>query len=196
MVVFVRFLRFGLLLAVLTIACTYQRRVELPPPNLPEQIHTESDLDAFENSSVGIFRFTEPGYARDTGKTAAETVYYELRKRRLFGRITNEVRHPNLGSDDVMDLARANGYDLIITGEVLYYFDGTSELPSRVVERIQVSHVPTQEVLWQATTVEEVSPAEATDYFVAMGKGAPAPPATFLIQRNAEKFCNLLESAW
>ena len=196
MVVFVRFLRFGLLLAVLTLACTYQRQVELPPPNLPEQIHTESDLDAFENSSVGVFRFTEPDYARGTGKTAAESVYYELRKRRLFGRITNEMRHTKLGSADVMDLAHANGYDLIVTGEVLYYFDGTTELPSRVVERMQVAHVPTQEVLWHATTVDEISPAEATDYFVVMGKGAPAPPATLLLQRNAEKFCNLLESAW
>ncbi len=192
MVVAVRIIGFGLFLSVLTLACTYQRRVELPVVELPEQIHAESPIDAFHDSSVGVFRFTEPEYASGTGKTAAESLYFEILRRSVFSRVTNEVRHSSLGSADVMDLARANGYDLVITGDVLYYFDGTSELPSRVVERIQVAHVPTQEVLWLATTVEEVSPAEATDYFVAMGKGAPAPPATLLMQRNAEKFCNLL----
>ena len=192
MVVPARFIGFVLFLSVLTSGCTYQRRVELPPPELPEQIHAKSPLDAFRDSSVGVFRFTEPTYASGTGRTAAETVYFELRKRGIFARVINEVRHSHLGSADVMDLARANGYDLVVTGEVLYYFDGTSEQASRVIERIKVTHVPTQEVLWQATTVDEISPTEGTDYFVAMGKSAPAPPATVLLQRNAEKFCNLL----
>lgn len=192
MVVPLRILRLTLFLSVLTLACTYQRRLELPVTKLPEQIHAESPIDAFQDSSVGVFRFTEPAYASGTGKTAAESVYFELRRRSVFSRVTDEVRHVNWGSADVMDLARANGYDLVVTGEVLYYFDGTSELPSRVVERMQVVRVPTQEVLWHATTVDEISPAEATDYFVVMGKGAPAPPATLLLQRNAEKFCNLL----
>ena len=192
MVVLVRIVPFALFLFILTLACTYQRRVELPIIELPEQIHAESPIDAFQDSSVGVFRFTEPAYASGTGKTAAESLYFEMSRRRVFSRVTNEVRHSNLGSADVMDLARANGYDLVVTGDVIYYFDGTSELPSRVVERMQVSHVPTQEVLWHATTVEEISPAEATDYFVVMGEGAPAPPATLLMQRNAEKFCNLL----
>ncbi len=187
-----RILRCALIVLVLTVACTYQRKVELPPVDLPEQILAKSHLDAFRDSSVGVFRFTEPSYAGGTGKTAADAVYFELRKRSVFSRLTNEVQHSNLGSADVMDLARANGYDLVVTGEILYYFDGTSEQPSRVVERMQVAHVTTQEVLWQATAMEEIAPAEEKDYFVVMGKGAPAPPATLLLQRNAEKFCNLL----
>ena len=192
MVVPARIIGFVLFLSVLTFGCTYQRRVELPPPEFPEQIHVTSPLDTFRNSSVAVFRFTEPTYAGGTGQTAADFVYYELRKGSIFSRVMNEVQHAHLGSADVMDMARTKGYDLVVSGEVLYYFDGTSELPSRVVERMKVVHVPTQEVLWYATMVDEISPAEGTDYFVAIGKGAPAPPATLLLQRNAEKFCNLL----
>jgi hypothetical protein len=91
----------------------------------------------------------------------------------------------------MMDLARAKEYDLIIMGEVLYYYEGSNFAPSRVDERIRVVHLPTKETLWYAEASDVVAPILPNDYILLINRGTPAPPANLLLQRNAEKFCRL-----
>ena len=172
--------------------CAYQRQVELSPPSQPEQIYVTRQLQDYRQSRVGVFTFSEPSYATGMGRAAAESVYHELLKKRVFFNVTDEDTLSNSCSAFVNDLARSKGYDIAITGELLYYFNGSAFQPSRVIERIKVVHVPTEEILWYATTREIAPPAPDIDFIFFRAMGYPAPPTRLLLERNAEKFCNML----
>ena len=83
-------------------------------------------------------------------------------------------------------------YDIAIIGKLIYYIDGIFFHPSRVEERIEVIHIPTNQVLWSCITVDTAAPALSTDYVFFMGEPAPSAPATLLLERNAKKFAKLL----
>ena len=95
---------------------------------------------------------------------------------------------------NLVRVARIKRYDLIIIGKLLYYFDGSYLEPSKVMEEIRVVQVRggKPQTLWHAKAAETAHPALSTDYFIAQGKGAPAPSTALLMKRNAEKFCHMI----
>ena len=179
-------------LMFLLAGCTYQRQAEIPPPGLPEQIYVSPQFNEYRQARVGVFTFSALSYAPGMGKAAAESIYRELLKKRVFSNVTDEAAFSNTYEVSIIDLARSKGYDIAITVELLYYFNGSTSQPSRVAERIKVVHVPTNEILWYAAAIEVSPPAPDTDYIFLTGMGYPALPNTLLLQRNAEKFCNML----
>ena len=177
------------------IGCAYKQKVTLSPPALPEQIYKNSDINHYRHVKVGVFGFLEPKYAPDTGKAAAESVYYALLQNNVFSNVANETDFKNDEQFNMMAYARSGGYDLIITGEVVYYRDAVSVQSSRVAERIKVIHVSTHETLWYCATVDTAYPVQDKDYVFLIGSAASPPPAKLLLQRNAQKFCKLLLEA-
>jgi hypothetical protein len=180
------------LFVCLFLGCSYQQQVKLPPPNLPEKIYVDSKIKELKHSKVGVFRFSEPLYAPGTGKVAAESVYLELIKNSLFTHVRNEIHRSDFNIESVVRFARSEGYDIVIIGELIYYIDGFFFQPSRVEERIEAIHVPTNHVLWSCITVDVAAPASSTDFIFFVGRPAPPPPATLLLERNARKFVTLL----
>jgi len=181
-----------MIIILLLVGCAYQRHVVLVPTGLPERIYLTPQTNPYRSSRVGVFRFAAPPYARGMGKAAAEAIYNELLKEDVFLNVTDETERLYMSHEDIMGLARSKGYGLVITGDILYYFDGSALQPSRVDERMDVVHVPTEKTLWYATAIDVASPALSTDFIVFKGKGDHAPVATVLLQRNAEKFCKML----
>jgi hypothetical protein len=182
---------FAVLMSLLT-GCTYQRQAKPLPPGLPEQIYVSPQFDDYSQERVGVFTFSELSYAPGMGRAAAESIYRELLRKRVFSNVTDEAAFSNTYAVSIIDLARSKGYDIAITVELLYYFDGSAFQPSRVAERIKVVHVPTKEILWYAATTEVSTPAPDTDYIFLTGMGYSALPTTLLLQRNAEKLSNML----
>ncbi|MDY6988127.1 MAG: OmpA family protein [Thermodesulfobacteriota bacterium] len=184
--------RYALITLALLIGCSYQRHVTLPVPDLPGGVHASPRENIYGPSKVAVFEFAEPSYAPGTGRRAAETICQDLLKRGVFSKVIDESERVFWGTASPMDLARSEAYDLIITGEVLYHFDGSALQASSVSERIRVMHVATNRLLWHATAASTVSPPPSFDYILVKGMGSPAPPTSALLQRNAEKFCNML----
>jgi len=187
-----------LIMTLTLLVCSHPRHATSAGESMftefPEQINMCPKINIYKQSRVGVFRFSEPSYASGTGRAAAEAVVYDLIRRGVFSCVINEVKQGNIGTVNSMDLARSNGYDLIITGEVLNYFDGSELLPSSVNERIHVVHVPTHRILWTATAKSTAAPSFSTDFLLFQTKGEPAKPAKELLQRNAAKFSNMLIS--
>jgi len=184
-------LRVGILLLALA-GCSYQRSSLLPPVDLPEHVYVSPRAKAYPVSRVGLFRFAEPHHAPEMGRVAAEAIYDDLQRKNLFAVVANETWRESTDTAELVELGRAGNYDLIITGDLAYYYDGSDLQPARVDETIRVIHVSTQETLWRATSAEVGVPASSTDYILLLGKGAPAPATTTLLQRNAEKFTNMI----
>ena len=183
--------RIALYAAVLVfmVGCSYQMPIRMPALGLPERVYVTSGDSEYRNSTVAVFRFKEPPFAPGVGSKAAEALYNELLKRDVFSEVVSELDLANSSPEQMIDLARIKEYDLIIMGEVLYYFEGSDFAPSRVDERIRVVHLPTKETLWYAEASDVVLPILPNDSILLINRGTPAPPASLLLQRNAEKFC-------
>ena len=180
--------------AALLAGCAYQRNVTLPPVDLPEGIFSIPQSNHYGAARVAVFSFSAPSNARGKGKVAALFLCQELEQKGVFAEIVLLPDIRDMTMRNLINDARIKRYDLIIVGELLYYFEGSLLEPSRVKEEIRVIKVKRgkPQTLWYANATETAPPALSTDYIVAQGKGAPAPSTAVLMRRNSEKFCNMI----
>ena len=183
---------YAAVLASLLVGCAYQRSVTLSSTELPEEIFAIPQENNYSTSNVALFKFTEPSFAPGMGKEAAQCLYRELLKNRVFLNVTRELGVADIRIENVIKIARSKKYDLLITGDLLYYHDGSLHQPARADEQIRVIDVSTNRTLWYAKAVDIGTAAPYADYIFIEGRGAHAPTARTLLKRNAEKFCRML----
>jgi hypothetical protein len=174
------------------VGCSYQRKVYLKHTDLPEHIYRIPLKNDYLGARVAIFNFREPPYAKGMGEVAAETLYHELLTNKVFVSVTHEKEVSDLRMENLLDFARHNDYNLIVTGDLLYYFEGSLQLPSRIDQRIRVVDTKDKTTLWYAKAVDIGPNAPYSDYYVVEGRGASAPTTRTLFARNANKFSKML----
>jgi hypothetical protein len=163
--------------------------------DLPEHVFTTPLQNDYMTSHVAVFKFRSPPYARTMGRAASESLYEALLRSHVFQRVTLELDVTDTRQESLMSVARNKHYDLIIMGDLLYYFEGSLHEPSRVDERIRVVHVDTNKTLWYAKAVDLGPAAPYNDYILFERPGMHAPTALGLLDKNAEKFCKMLLNA-
>ncbi len=159
---------------------------------MPEAVFIHPRENPYARSRVGVFSFSEPDHARGTGENAARALYHELLNKRAFVYISNEISPEVTTAGEMLDVAVSKGYDLMITGEVSYYFDGSAFMHTKINETIQVIHVPNRRILWSAVARGVSAHTPAIDALIFQTNGRPAEPGGKVLQKNAEKFCNML----
>ncbi len=174
--------------------CSYQRTVSLPPVGLPESIFSMPETNRYHGANVAVFSFSEPSYAPGQGKAAARFLCQKLEQKGVFASVILQPDILDMTMESLIETARSKRYDLLITGALLYYFDGSNLEPSEVTEEIRIVKIRggKPSTLWHAKATETAMPALFKDYIFARGKGAPAPSTAVLMKRNAEKFCNMI----
>lgn len=163
---------------------------------LPEQIYTSAN-HLYRNHKVGLFDFAAPPYAGNAGSEASEALYNGLVSNRIFGKVERieGAAEAGIKGAHVLDIAIQKQYDLIIVGELLYYFDGDNYDSSRVEEQMRIIEVATGKTLWHAKAETKASPRSSIDLFIARIPGRAARPARELLIENGEKFCRMLAAA-
>lgn len=182
----------ALLVAFVGLGCSYQRKGALKPVGLPEYVYKTPVQEEYVGSYAGVFNFRAPEYAGHMGRVAGECLYEELLKRGIFARLTYEAESVDLNREKILAVAKAKGYELVITGDLLYYFEGSLHYPSRVDQRMEVIGVDHDDILWYAKAVDIGPCYPFVDYLVVEGYGRSAPSTRQLFERNAKKFCELL----
>lgn len=178
----------------LLLGCAYQRRVALPSVGLPNEIFSTPGTNSYGTARVGVFAFSGPDYAPDMGPIASQILCNELQKTRAFREVISQPAILNMTMRNVINVARIKRYDLIITGRLLHYFEGTALEASSVSEEIRVIRVRggKPRVLWHAKASETVSPVPSRDFIFFLSEGKPAPSPATLMRINAEKFCKMI----
>jgi len=181
--------------------CSYQRRLNPGPVGLPETYFAlSSNLQMpvhhfFHQYHVGVFPFSEPDYAKGMGQVAAQYVAQALRSKGLFNRVTPELEVTDLAEHHLINIARMKQYDIIVSGDLTYYFEGSDTMASRTDAQAKIIMVSDTEIvpLWFAKTTEVCHPKQSKDLIFLYGKPAKAMSSMGLMQRNAEKIGNLLK---
>lgn len=180
--------------------CTLNLPRELPAVGLPENIYISPPAKDYSGAKVGIFPFASPDIQHealylqppDPGYGAAAALYRVLLEGGIFEQVTMESAAAGPDEERRIRTARRKGYDLFITGRVLYFFEGTGQLPSRVDEEIRVVEVATGQIILFAEAREADPPFIESDRILVRIQGQNAAPAAALMERNATKFSRLL----
>jgi hypothetical protein len=182
--------------AAVLFGCTYPQQQSISTPELPEEIYMSPPDRYSEKPLVCVLGFTSPDFAPDMGRFAALLLNRELLKRGIPSKIRLDVTRPPCRSE-ADDGGLSGSCDQIITGDLLYYFEGGELLPSRVDQQIRVVdvHQPFARILWEARATEISEPIYSRDWIILRGSGAAALPAAELMRRNAEKFANMISMA-
>jgi len=196
-----KWLILSIYVVLLCTGCTYQRHVTLNPVGLPETyfaLSSNMQLPVhhfFHQYHVGVFSFSEPDYAKGMGQIAAQYVAQSLRSKGIFNRVTAELNITDLAQHHLINIARMKQYDIIISGDLTYYFEGSDTMASRVDEQAEIIMVSDTDItpLWYAKTTEVANPKLSKDLIFINGKGAKAPSSIGLLQRNADKIGNLFQ---
>jgi hypothetical protein len=180
--------------------CTVNLPREQPAVGLPENIYISPPTKDYSGAKIGIFPFASPDIQHealylqppDLGYGAAAALYRILLKGGIFQHVILESAAAGPDEERRLRTAREKGYDLLITGRVLYFFEGTGQLPSRVDEEIKVVEVATGQVILFAEAREADPPFIESDLILVRIQGQNAAPAMTLMERNARKFGRLL----
>ena len=188
---------YAFLLVPFLMGCVSQQKVPSRSSGLPGEIYVTPQQNYHQELKVGLFKFTDPINAPGLGRTSAQYLYRELLKNKVFSDVTLEIDVADTQIDNLIDIANAKKYDLIITGDILYYFEGGNYESSHVEEEIRVLRVNDKraQTLWYAGAVEIGLATPYTDSIFKQIIGCPAPAAKTLMKRNAKKFCNLFLTA-
>jgi len=188
-------------IAFLTLyGCTIKISRPAKEVELPEYIYQRPENMDYSQASVAIFRFDGPTHVSgltsvllpDAGYDAAHRLHQQLMQKGAFLKLIPAYDYEDLNLHEKIELAREKGCDLLITGRVLYYFEGALLSESRVDEEITVIDVKTKKPVWYAESIELGKPIDDDDLLIVIIKGEPAPPASSLLVANAKKFSNML----
>jgi hypothetical protein len=187
-------------LSVMPSACTVNLPKEQKTIGLPENIYITPPAQDFSGARVGIFPFESPDIQRealyiqtpDPGHGAALALYHKLLENHVFQKIGIEPMPETRDMASLHRTAHERGLDLMITGRVLYLFEGTSQLPSRVDMEMTMTEVSTGQILAYAEAREAEPPFIESDLILFRIQGQNAAPVVALMERNALKFCRLL----
>ncbi len=146
-------------------------------------------------SRVCVYRFTEPAGHDNVGYTAANSFYRGLEALGIFQEVVPEFDVPGISHAHQLNRAREKGCNLIFTGNVRLYLDGTQYQESRVVIEANAYRVDTSENIWNATVTEAGQPTLPKDYYLYKTKGKEPLPAMTLVEKINEQFMEMLKDA-
>jgi len=174
--------------------CATQQGATPSSASLPEEIYLAPKINDTGRARVGIFAFSGPDYAPDMGPVASEILCNELEKSQAFREVVSQPDILDMTLGNLANLARIKRFDLIITGRLLDYFEGTRLESSHVSEEIRVISVRNGKprVLWHAKASETAAPVRSKDFILFLSDGQPAPSPAALMRQNAGKFCKMI----
>jgi hypothetical protein len=181
------------MLAVLS-GCAGSHGGYLLAPPLPEHIYQQPFRNYYGQGEIGVFVFGSPLYAPEVGKAAATTIFQQLLEQKVFRRITPLYQYGIIPLEQQLAIARDRGMDLMLSGNVLYYMDGSLSRTSRADIEVKVINVATGALVWNAVAGEAAPPTAESDYFLFQTSGKPAPAATALMMKNTGKIVRLFQS--
>jgi hypothetical protein len=155
-------------------------------------IFKKPNINAYNNEQVGIFSFQPPSYAKGVGFLAATALYQRLLKYKIYGEVIPEINKGDLPLNTQVEIAKIKGYDLIITGKVKYYFDGSMVKQSRVDQQIKVIDIKTEEILWFIEVIEVGKPVYEENCRLFKIRGEEAPSTMELMAVASERLCKVL----
>lgn len=156
----------------------------------PENFVTSRNY-ALRRSRIAVLPFRVPAQVTDVSYSITEVFHRQLLEQRPFLGVIRVYEYYNtLG--DAQKLAKAQGADLFLVGEVPYFLDSGTTGKSGIQIDLKVVETSTGHTLWYLSDTISAQPAPIIDLWVIETKPKPSPSIYFLVDALSERMCQAL----
>jgi hypothetical protein len=180
------FLALGIWAVILTGAAGCASMVYVPgysDPKVkagPQETFLKTDNMSYRRSRIAILPFRVPAQVTDVGYPITEVFHRQLLQKRPFLGVVRVHEYYN-SLAEAQRLAKAQGAELMVLGEVPYFIDSGTTGRSGVQVDLRVVEVNTGRTVWYLSDNIMAEPAPIVDLWVTESKPEPSPSIYFLV---------------
>ncbi len=186
------FLALGIWAGVLTGAAGCASPVYIPSlsdPKIkagPQEAFLKTDDMSYRRFRIAILPFRVPAQVTDVSYSITEVFHRQLLQKRPFLAVVRVHEYYN-SLAQAQRLAKVQGAELMVMGEVPYFIDSGTMGRSGVQVDLRVVEVNTGRTLWYLSDNIMAQPAPMVDLWVTETKSEPSPSIYFLVDTLAAR---------
>jgi hypothetical protein len=152
----------------------------------PQEAFLKSENMAYRRSRIAILPFRVPAQVTDVSYPITEVFHRQLMQKRPFLGVVRISQYYNTLAE-AQRLAKAQGAELMVLGEVPYFIDSGTTGRSGVQVDLRVVEVNTGYTVWYLSDNIMAEPAAIHDLWVTESKPEPSPSVYFLVDTLAAR---------
>jgi hypothetical protein len=186
------FLALGIWAVVLTGAAGCSSMIYVPglsDPQIkagPQEAFLKTDDMRYRRFRIAILPFRVPAVVTDVSYPITEVFHRQLLQKRPFLGVVRVHEYYN-SLAQAQKLAKAQGAELMVMGEVPYFIDSGTTARSGVQVDLRVVEVDTGRTVWYLSDNIMAQPAPIVDLWVTETKPEPSPSIYFLVDMLAAR---------
>jgi len=186
------FLALGIWAGVLTGAAGCASMIYVPgysDPKIkagPQEAFLKTEDMRYRRFRIAILPFRVPAQVTDVSYPITEVFHRQLLQKRPFLGVVRVSEYYNTLAD-AQKLAKAQGAELMVMGEVPYFIDSGTTGRSGVQVDLRVVEVNTGRTVWYLSDNIMAQPAPIVDLWVTETKPEPSPSIYFLVDMLAAR---------
>lgn len=188
------FLALGILAGLLTGAAGCASGIYVPSlsdPKIkvgPPEAFVRTDDMSYRGYRIAILPFRVPAQVTDVSYSITEVFHRQFLEKRPFKGVVRVFEYYNT-LPEAQRLAKAQGADLILLGEVPYFIDSGTTGRSGLQVDLRVVETASGRTVWYLSDTISAQPAPIIDLWVTETKPEPSPSIYFLVEGLASRMC-------
>lgn len=161
---------------------------------LPKAVYCTPEQNIYYGARAVIQVFGQPFYLEGVGKYAARGLSRQLSEQSVFQNVRLETEANSYATQELKDILAQEDCDLLITGHVLFFLEGSTQQPSQVAIEAKVYEKADDSLhlLWHLHAEEVSEPRAAKDLYLFRLPPVPALSGQELINKCTAQFVNAL----
>jgi len=152
----------------------------------PQEAFLKSEDMSLRRYRLAILPFRVPAQVTDVSYSITEVFHRQLLQKRPFLGVVRVSQYYN-SLAEAQRLAKAQGAELMLVGEVPYFIDSGNQGRSGVQVDMRVVEVNTGQTVWYLSDNIMAQPAPMIDLWVTETKPKPSPSIYFLVDTLAAR---------
>ena len=161
-----------------------------PDTGLPRSVYTAPEQNVYSGARVVIQVFSSPSYAERVGVFAARSLSRQLLQKGVFSSVHLESEQDVFAPREWKHILAQENCDLLLTGKVLFFLEGSSQQPSKAVIETKAYEMAggSLHLVWHMQAEEVSEPRSAKDLYIFRLPPVPALSGQDLIERCTAQF--------
>ncbi|MFO7800716.1 MAG: hypothetical protein R6V55_00310 [Desulfovermiculus sp.] len=157
---------------------------------LPRSVYAAPEQNVYSSSRAVIQTFGAPYYTEGVGAFAARSLSRQLLQEDVFSSVRLESEQDSFSMREWEHILAQEDCDLLITGKVLFFLEGSSQQPSKALVETKAFEMAggSLHLLWHMQAEEVSEPRSAKDLYIFRLPPVPALSGQDLIQRCTAQF--------
>jgi len=152
----------------------------------PQEAFLKSNDPSLQRNLIAIMPFRVPAQVTDVSYSITEVFHRQLLEKKPFMAVVRVHKYYN-SLAEAQKLAKAQGAQLMVLGEVPYFIDSGTTGKSGIQVDLRVVEVETGRTLWYLSDNIMAQPAPMIDLWVTESKPKPSPSIYFMVDTLAAR---------